>query len=71
MLDPTSTSRKPAQMVWACVWLDKCGRARRSKLVIMERNPDAKKCGYSVQGYCWISGCCEVTDTGTVGGAEG
>jgi transposase len=51
ILDPTSTSRKPAQMVWACVWLDKRGRARRSKLVIMERDPDAKKRGYSAQSY--------------------
>ena len=51
MLDPTSTSRRPAQMVWACVWLDKRGRARRSKLVIMERDPDAKKRGYSAQSY--------------------
>jgi transposase len=38
-------------MVWACVWLDKRGRARRSKLVIMERDPDAKKRGYSAQSY--------------------
>ena len=51
MLDPTSTILKPAQMVWACVWLDERGCARRSKLVIMERDPDAKKRGYSAQSY--------------------
>jgi hypothetical protein len=43
MLDPTRTSRKPAQMVWACVWLDERGHPRRSKLVIMKRDPNAKK----------------------------
>jgi hypothetical protein len=47
MLDPTSTNRKPAQVVWACVWLNKRGRARSSKLVIIERDPNAKKRGYS------------------------
>jgi hypothetical protein len=51
MLDATSTSRKPAQMAWACVWLDERGRPRRSKLVIMERDPSAKKRGYSAQSY--------------------
>ncbi|KAG9381474.1 hypothetical protein A1F94_007128 [Pyrenophora tritici-repentis] len=35
------TSRKPAQMVWASIWLDERGRARRSNLVIMERDSDA------------------------------
>jgi transposase len=51
MLDPVGTSRKPAQMVWGCVWLDERGVARRSKLVIMERDPDAKKRGYSAKSY--------------------
>jgi hypothetical protein len=41
------TSRKPAQMVWASIWLDERGRARRSNLVIMERDSDAPRGGYS------------------------
>jgi transposase len=41
----------PAQMVWACIWLDKRGRPRRSKLVIIERDPDAAHGGYSAQSY--------------------
>ena len=51
MLDPTGTSRKPAQMVWACVWLDEHGHPQRSKLVIMEHDPDAKMQGYSAKSY--------------------
>jgi transposase len=51
MLDPTGTSKKPAQMVWACVWFDERGHPRRSKLVIMERDPDAKKRGYSAKSH--------------------
>jgi hypothetical protein len=33
------------------VWLDERGVARRSKLVIMERDPEAKKRGYSAKSY--------------------
>jgi hypothetical protein len=38
-------------MVWAAIWLDERGRPRRSKLVIMNRDPDAPKRGYSAQSY--------------------
>ena len=51
MLDPTGTNKKPAQMVWACVWLDERGHPRRSKLIIMERDPNAKTRGYSAKSY--------------------
>jgi transposase len=51
MVTEVGTSRKPAQMVWASVWLDERGQARRSKLVIMDRDPDAKRQGYSSQSY--------------------
>jgi hypothetical protein len=51
MLESAETSRKPAQMVWACVWVDERGQARRSKLVIMECDPNAKKRGYSTKSY--------------------
>jgi hypothetical protein len=51
MLDLTGISRKPTQMVWACVWLDETGHPRRSRLVIMERDPNAKERGYSAKTY--------------------
>ena len=51
MITTISTRRKPAQMVWASVWLDERGRPRRSKLVIMDRDPLAKKKGYSSKSY--------------------
>ncbi|KNG52888.1 x-pro dipeptidyl-peptidase protein [Stemphylium lycopersici] len=51
MLQTVSTSRKPAQMVWASIWLDERGRARRSPLVIMEHDSDAPRGGYSAQSY--------------------
>jgi hypothetical protein len=51
MISEIRTSRKPAHMVWASVWLDERERPRRSALVIMERNPNAPRCGYSSQSY--------------------
>jgi hypothetical protein len=44
-------SWKPAQMVWASIWLDKCCHPRTSQLVIMERNSNAPRGGYSAQSY--------------------
>ena len=43
MITTIGTGRKPAQMVWASVWLDERGKPRRSKLVVMERDPQAKR----------------------------
>jgi transposase len=51
MISEHGTSRKPAQMVWASIWLDERGRARRSNLVIMERDSDAPRGGYSAQSH--------------------
>jgi transposase len=51
MVTQLSTARKPAQMVWAAVWLDERGRPRRSDLIIMQRDPDAPHGGYSAQSY--------------------
>jgi transposase len=51
MISEISTSRKPAQMVWASVWLDERGCPRRSKLIIMQRDFNAPKGGYSTQSY--------------------
>ena len=47
MLTECSTSKKPAQMVWASVWLDKRGHPRRSELVIIERDPNTPRGSYS------------------------
>jgi transposase len=51
MISEVSTSCKPAQMVWGSIWIDRRGRARRSRLVIMERDLDAPRHGYSTQSY--------------------
>jgi hypothetical protein len=51
MVTKVGTSCKPAQMVWASVWLDERGQPRRSKLIIMARDPDAPKGGYSTKIY--------------------
>jgi transposase len=51
MISQVSTGQKPAQMVWGAIWLDERGRPRRSPLVIMERDPNAPRGGYSSQSY--------------------
>jgi hypothetical protein len=51
MIAAVGTGRKPAQMVWASVWLDWRDHLRRSKLVIIKRDPLAKKKGYSSKSY--------------------
>ena len=51
MVTEVPTGRRAAQMVWTCIWLDERGRPRRSKLVIIERDPDDLKGGYSAQSY--------------------
>jgi hypothetical protein len=38
-------------MVWAAVWVDERGRGRRSPLVIMDRDTNAPKSGYSSKSY--------------------
>jgi hypothetical protein len=47
MISATPTGGKPAQMVWASTWLDARSQAQRRELVIIERDPDAKRKGYS------------------------
>jgi hypothetical protein len=51
MLQTNNTSWKPAQMVWASIWLDKCSHPRRRQLVIMEQDLNAPRGGYSAQSY--------------------
>jgi hypothetical protein len=42
MITAMGTGCKPQQMVWAAIWLDEWGCPRRSKLVIMNHDPDAQ-----------------------------
>jgi transposase len=51
MISQVRTSRKPAQMVWASIWVDEREYARKSDLVIMDCNFNAPKHEYSSQGY--------------------
>jgi transposase len=51
MIQTYGTGKRPSQMVWGCIWLDERGCPRRSPLVIMERDPDALRGGYSSQSY--------------------
>ena len=51
MITEYSKSSPPAQMVWASIWLDSRGHARRSPLVIMERDLDAPHNGYTTRSY--------------------
>jgi hypothetical protein len=51
MIEAVGTAQAPQQMVWASIWLDERGQARRSNLVIMARNPNAKRRGYSAKSY--------------------
>jgi hypothetical protein len=45
------TGKKLRQMVWAMIWLDERGQPRRSELLIMERDFETKKQGYSSASY--------------------
>lgn len=51
MITEVPKSRSPSQMVWGAIWLDNRGKPRRSPLVIMERDPNASKGGYTAQSY--------------------
>jgi hypothetical protein len=51
MIFEVGTSRKPAQMVWASIWVDERECARKSDLVIMDRDFNTPKHGYSSQSY--------------------
>lgn len=54
MITEVSTGQIRQQMVWAAIWLDNCGRGRRSPLVIMEKDPNAPRGGYSSQSYIQV-----------------
>lgn len=38
-------------MVWAAIWLDNRGRPYRSELIIMERDSESPRNGYSSYSY--------------------
>lgn len=51
MLTEARASQGPQQMVWGAIWVDERGRGRRSPLVIMDRDPNAPRGGYTGQSY--------------------
>jgi hypothetical protein len=51
MKSEVGTSRKPGQMVWASIWVDERGCARKSNLVIMDHDFNTPKHGCSGQSY--------------------
>jgi transposase len=38
-------------MVWGAIWLNECGQPQRSPLVIMDRDHNAPRGGYTTQNY--------------------
>jgi transposase len=51
MVQPHPPTQQPSQMVWAAIWIDERGVARRSPLIIMQRDSDAPHGGYSSKSY--------------------
>jgi transposase len=51
MIQEKEIHKGMSQMVWAAVWLDERGCPRRSELVIMERDENSTRNGYSGESY--------------------
>jgi transposase len=51
MIEPVSTGRQPAIMVWGSIWVTPNGGVGRSPLVIMQRDETAARNGYSAWSY--------------------
>lgn len=51
MIQEKEIHKGMSQMVWAAIWLDERGCPRRSELVIMERDPESPRNGYSGDLY--------------------
>jgi transposase len=51
MIEEKEKSNKISQMVWAAIWVTPNGRVGRSPLIIMERDFESKKHGYSGKSY--------------------
>jgi hypothetical protein len=51
MIVEKEKSNKMSQMVWAAIWVTPNGKVGRSPLIIMERDFESKKHGYSGRSY--------------------
>lgn len=51
MITEKEKGKQMSQMVWGAIWVDERGCARRSELVIMDRDPDSPRNGYSGESY--------------------
>ena len=51
MVEEIGTSRQPARMVWASIWMTPGGGIGRSPLVIMARDASARRNGYTSLSY--------------------
>ena len=51
MIEPVSTRRQPARMVWGAIWMSAGGQIGRSPLVIMTRDASANRRGYTARSY--------------------
>jgi hypothetical protein len=51
MIQEKDMSKGLRQMVWGAIWLTPNSRVGRSPLIIMERDPNAAKNGYSASLY--------------------
>ncbi len=51
MITEREKGKPMSQMVWASIWVTRNGRVGRSPLIIMERDPDSPRNGYSAKSY--------------------
>lgn len=51
MIEEKEKDKGLSQMVWGCFWVTPDRKVGRSELVIMERDPTAKRNGYSSESY--------------------
>lgn len=54
MITELTPSQGPQQMVWGAIWVDSRGHPRRSSLIMMERDSDTPRGGYSNQSYIQV-----------------
>ena len=51
MIQEKENNEGMSQMVWGCIWVTSNGRVGRSELIIMERDSQAARQGYTAQSY--------------------
>lgn len=51
MIDETTSGRKRALMCWGSVWIDRRRRIRRSPLILMNRDSESRRNGYTSRSY--------------------